>query len=78
VSASVSDPAAVRSGQVWLWPVGFTLEGLIEAHASNLERLLTDDPTVRQAITAPDGHIYALPAVTAGFGVYPKLWLNRA
>lgn len=27
VSASVSDPAAVRSGQVWLWPVGLTLEG---------------------------------------------------
>lgn len=27
VSASVSDPAAVNSGQMWLWPVGFTLEG---------------------------------------------------
>lgn len=27
VSASVSSPLAVRSGEVWLWPVGFTLEG---------------------------------------------------
>lgn len=27
LSASVSDPAAVRSGEMWLWPVGFTLEG---------------------------------------------------
>jgi putative aldouronate transport system permease protein len=27
VSASVSDPLAVNSGKMWLWPVGFTLEG---------------------------------------------------
>lgn len=27
LSASVSDPAAVNSGRMWLWPVGFTLEG---------------------------------------------------
>lgn len=27
LSASLSDPVAVRSGQMWLWPVGFTLEG---------------------------------------------------
>lgn len=27
VSASVSEPLAVRSGELWLWPVGFTLEG---------------------------------------------------
>lgn len=27
LSASVSDPLAVRSGALWLWPVGFTLEG---------------------------------------------------
>ncbi len=27
LSASVSDPVAVNSGRMWLWPVGFTLEG---------------------------------------------------
>jgi len=27
VSASVSDPTAVNSGRMWLWPVSFTLEG---------------------------------------------------
>lgn len=27
LSASVSDPTAVNSGEMWLWPVGFTLEG---------------------------------------------------
>ncbi|RXZ79947.1 carbohydrate ABC transporter permease [Paenibacillaceae bacterium] len=26
-SASISEPSAVISGRVWLWPVGFTLEG---------------------------------------------------
>lgn len=54
------------------------LEGLIEEHAPNLSQLLADDPTIRQSITAPDGHIYALPGITAGFGVYPKLWLNQS
>jgi putative aldouronate transport system permease protein len=27
LSASFSDPNAVNSGRMWLWPVGFTLEG---------------------------------------------------
>lgn len=27
ISASVSDPNAVAGGRMWLWPVGFTLEG---------------------------------------------------
>ncbi|WP_163538204.1 carbohydrate ABC transporter permease [Gracilibacillus sp. YIM 98692] len=30
VSASLSSPEAVTSGQVWLWPVDFSLEGYIE------------------------------------------------
>lgn len=30
LSASVSDPVAVASGEMWLWPVGFTLEGFRE------------------------------------------------
>ncbi|MFD1430356.1 MULTISPECIES: carbohydrate ABC transporter permease [Lacticaseibacillus] len=27
ISASVSDPTAVNSGQMWLWPKGFTMRG---------------------------------------------------
>lgn len=54
------------------------LEPLIDQHAPNLQRLLDEQPAVRQSITTPDGHIYALPGVTAGFGLYPKLWLNQA
>src|SRR5699024_1443118 len=27
ISASISDPAAVNSGSMWLWPKGITLEG---------------------------------------------------
>ncbi|WP_208589537.1 carbohydrate ABC transporter permease [Gracilibacillus suaedae] len=30
VSSSLSSPEAVTSGQVWLWPVDFSLEGYIE------------------------------------------------
>ncbi len=30
VTASFSEPAAVASGNVWLWPKGFTLEGYTE------------------------------------------------
>ena len=30
VSASLSDPGAVWSGKVWVWPVGFTLDGYQE------------------------------------------------
>jgi putative aldouronate transport system substrate-binding protein len=54
------------------------LEELIAEHAPNLSRLLAENPALRRSITTPDGHIYALPALTAGFGIYPKLWLNRA
>lgn len=54
------------------------LEALIAEHAPNLAQLLAERPDLRRAITTPDGHIYALPAVTAGFGVYPKLWINAA
>jgi len=27
LSASISDPSAVIAGRVWLWPIGFTLDG---------------------------------------------------
>lgn len=52
------------------------LEDLIEEHAPNILRVLEENPEIRRSITAPDSHIYALPNLTAGFGVYPKLWIN--
>ncbi|MDF2923695.1 MAG: transporter substrate-binding protein [Paenibacillaceae bacterium] len=40
------------------------LEELIEQYAPNIQKLLSDNPEIRQSITTPDGHIYALPQVT--------------
>lgn len=55
------------------------LEGLINQHAPNFKLLMKNYPEIRQAITAPDGHIYTLPYVTTtnttrtGF----KPWINQ-
>lgn len=35
LSASLSDPNAVWGGEVWVWPVGFTLEGYEEIFANS-------------------------------------------
>src|SRR5699024_4747309 len=37
------------------------LDELIEKYAPNFTSFLNENPIVRQAITAPDGHIYSLP-----------------
>lgn len=42
LSASVSDPIEVSSGNVWLWPKGFTLEGY--------ERIFRDDSILRSYV----------------------------
>jgi len=39
------------------------LEQLIEDYAPTLSKLLQDNPDIRKSITAPDGHIYALPQI---------------
>ena len=36
------------------------LEGLIEEYAPNLKAVLEERPDIKEAITAPDGHIYTL------------------
>ncbi len=53
------------------------LEDLIAEHAPNFSRLMEQDPSIRQAITTPDGHIYALPGIGAGYNLYPKIWINE-
>lgn len=41
------------------------LNDLIAEHAPNLQRILLDDPEVRQTITAQDGNIYYIPMLSA-------------
>ncbi|WP_229750660.1 extracellular solute-binding protein [Paenibacillus nasutitermitis] len=56
------------------------LENLIGKYAPNLTNFLDSYPEVRQAITAPDGHIYSLPL--ANMSEYKHadgntLWINK-
>ena len=39
------------------------LENLIEQYAPNISKVLNDRPDIKNQITAPDGHIYALPTL---------------
>ncbi len=55
------------------------LEDLIEQYAPNLMKLMDQDPSIRSAITASDGHIYTLPSLdfsaTGQMGF--KQWINK-
>ena len=56
------------------------LEDMIDKFAPNLTNFLNQYPEVRQAITAPDGHIYSLPM--ANMSEYKHadgntLWINK-
>jgi putative aldouronate transport system substrate-binding protein len=59
------------------------LEGLIDKYAPNLKKLFEKHPEYKKEMTAPDGHIYALPTFDEG---YPnareilfinKTWLDK-
>lgn len=55
------------------------LEDLIDKYAPNLTKFMDENPEVRDAITAPDGHIYSLPS--AEMADYKRssgntLWIN--
>lgn len=55
------------------------LEDMIPVYAPNLQKLIDEDPAILSRITAPDGHIYALPAVfTLTAARDDKFWMNRA
>jgi putative aldouronate transport system substrate-binding protein len=43
-----------------------SLNDLIDKHAPNIKKFLSDQPEVKKAITAPDGKIYYLPYVPDG------------
>lgn len=54
------------------------LENLIDEYAPNFKKLLDQYPEIRSAITTPEGHIYALPAVvTLGAARTDKKWINQ-
>ncbi|MCL6457172.1 MAG: extracellular solute-binding protein [Gorillibacterium sp.] len=53
------------------------LEDLITNYGPNIKKILDENPTIRKSITAPDGHIYALPVIEFNQPWYRNpLWYN--
>ncbi|MGZ9583277.1 extracellular solute-binding protein [Paenibacillus marinisediminis] len=53
------------------------LEDLIENYGPNLKKVLDENPDIRKSITAPDGHIYALPRIDLDAVWYRgPMWYN--
>lgn len=55
------------------------LEDLIEEHTVNLKQIFADRPDIKEALTAPDGHIYTLfkPDPATYLLVKNKLYVNH-
>lgn len=54
------------------------LEDLIPTYAPNLQKLIDENPAILSRILAPDGHIYALPAIfTLNAARCEKFWINK-
>lgn len=53
------------------------LDDLIEEYAPNVKRMFEEYPDVKKTITAPDGHIYTLPALDRNlpWNIHP-MWYN--
>lgn len=68
-----ADEVAKYGSQGMLIP----LEDLIEKYAPNFKQRLQQNPGLKASITAPDGHIYALPAIDQlPRTKTPKFWMN--
>lgn len=53
------------------------LEELIPVYAPNMQSLIDENPAILSRITAPDGHIYSLPAIfTVNAARCSKFWIN--
>lgn len=63
----------VTSGQM------IPLEDLIASHAPNLTKILDENPSLRQAMTASDGHIYSIYPIdmSATGKIQFKQWINK-
>ena len=76
VRAFLSNTEIVKYGSMGILA---PLEDLIEKYAPNLQKLIDEDPAILTRITAPDGHIYALPAVfTVTAARTDKFWINQS
>ena len=76
VRAFLSNTEIVKYGRMGILA---PLEDLIEKYAPNLQKLIDEDPAILTRITAPDGHIYALPAVfTVTAARTDKFWINQS
>ncbi len=54
------------------------LEDMIEEYAPNFKAILDENPQYRKQITAPDGHIYALPTINElNPTTHDKLFINK-
>lgn len=72
-----SNEELVKYGEQGLF---IPLEDLIKDNAPNLVKLMEEDPTIKKAITSPDGHIYSLPYTCSdpmGGGRSFKMYFNK-
>ena len=54
------------------------LEKYIDKYAPNLAKILSENDTIKKAITSPDGHIYTLPCVNeTPRDMTGKVWINQ-
>ncbi|MBO0991908.1 extracellular solute-binding protein [Bacillus sp. SD088] len=73
--AAISEAEAVKYGSSGLF---IPLEDLLEEYAPNLTALFEQYPEIKSSITAPDGHIYALPAIVElDAARTEKFWVNK-
>lgn len=56
------------------------LDGLIAEHGPNITTMLDYRPEIRKMATAPDGHIYAIPAIAEAYHTQTpvRMWMNGA
>ncbi len=76
VRAQLNNSEIVKYGSMGILA---PLEDLIPVYAPNMQKLIDEDPAILSRITAPDGHIYALPAVfTLTAARDDKFWMNKS
>ena len=75
VRAQLNNSELVKYGSIGVLE---PLEDLIDQYAPNFKALMEKYPAIAARITAPDGHIYSLPAVLEVDGARTtKYWLNK-
>ena len=74
IRAQLSGPEIIKYGSAGIL---MPLEDLIPVYAPNFKALMDKYPSIAPRITAPDGHIYALPAIIEMDGARTeKNWIN--